>query len=231
MTDYPFNLRSKKHFSKLFEKYPSLRVNKTAVFDAVTLLIEMWRRDSFLFLCGNGGSAADCEHIAAELLKGFRLSRPLPERRKQQLSKIQRDINIKKSCEVASKLQQGLRVISLPSQISITSAVLNDTGPEYIFAQQLEALARKDDVLFAISTSGNAENVWLAAIVAKSKDMKVIALTGEEGGRLKEVSDVLINVAAGEAAETAGIQELHLPVYHTICSVVEEELFSEFEKK
>ncbi|MFW5996443.1 MAG: D-sedoheptulose-7-phosphate isomerase [Lentisphaeria bacterium] len=223
MTSYTFNLRSQEYFSKLFNKYPFSDVNQTAIVDSASLLINMWKRDSFLFLCGNGGSAADCEHIAGELLKSFRLSRTLSSKRREKLEAVQANINLNKGLELASKLQRGVRVISLPSQISVTSAILNDVGSEYIFAQQLEALAREKDVLFAISTSGNAENVLLAALVAKSKNMQVIALTGQDGGKLKDLADILINVPTPDTAEA---QEFHLAVYHTVCSVMEEELFS-----
>lgn len=167
-----------------------------------------------LLLCGNGGSAADCEHIAGELMKGFLKKRPLSAEQKERMKKNM------PCCDEAllSSLQCGLPAISLPSMISLNSAFCNDVEPELTYAQAVLALAKDKDVLVAISTSGISDNVCRAAKVAKGLGCRVIGLTGRKGGKLKEYSDICVCVAEDE---TFKIQELHLPAYHCICALVE----------
>ncbi len=170
-----------------------------------------------LFVCGNGGSAADAEHIAGELLKGFCRRRPLPASELAGWLALGEDGNY-----LAERLQSGLRCMALTGHPSLATAVANDIGADLVFAQQLNALGRAGDVLLAISTSGNARNVNLAALVARRRQIKVLALTGEDGGRLRQVADVMLAVPG---RETYRIQELHLPLYHAFCAILEADFF------
>ncbi|MFO7820839.1 MAG: SIS domain-containing protein [Lentisphaeria bacterium] len=204
----------------LLSEHPELASVKDKIKSAFSTIYQAFSKDKFLFLCGNGGSAADSEHIAAELLKGFLQKRPLAKARREKLDTVCRDPEIAQYLK--NNLQQGCRAISLTSHIALSTAMSNDVGADLVFAQQLNALGKKGDVLLAISTSGNARNVELCAQVARSLGIIVIGLTGEDGGRLKQVADVLVNVPA---RETARVQELHLPVYHTLCAMLEKALF------
>ena len=151
-------------------------------------------------------------------MKSFRKKRPLDDKMKESLTQM-----FGESGRILGEtLEGGLPAVSLCSHVSLKSAVGNDTDPANIYAQQLFSLGRGGDCLIAISTSGNAENCMRAAMVAKLTGMKIIALTGAKGGRLKEVADVTINVPE---CETYAVQELHLPVYHCLCAMLEEELF------
>ena len=170
--------------------------------------------------CGNGGSCADSDHIVGELMKGFLRLRPLSNDKKAEM---------KQNCdlvddELLSKLQGGLPAISLPSITALNSAFCNDVDPELMYAQPLMALAEKNDILIGISTSGNSKNVFGAVKVAKALGIKVIGLTGKTGGKLKGVADITI---CAPESETFKIQELHLPIYHYLCAVVEEHFFDD----
>ena len=203
---------------KLTTRYPGIAPIAVSITAAETAMIECYERGGKLLLCGNGGSAADCDHMVGELMKGFQKRRQLSEEQKQCL---QRNCPLLEEALLA-KLQRGLPAISLPSLAVLNSAVSNDNDPEYIYAQALFALGNQQDILIAISTSGNAKNVFAAAKVAKGMGMTVIALTGAGGGVLKTISDICICV--GET-ETYKIQELHLPIYHYLCSKVESHFF------
>jgi len=163
---------------------------------------DCYRAGGKLLLCGNGGSAADCEHIVGELMKGFLLPRKT-------------DLFTE---EPLCRLQGGLPAISLTGQPGLSSAVNNDLDGRLVYAQQLMGLGRPGDVLLAISTSGNANNCCLAAQTAKRLGMTVIAMTGEKGGRLAELCDILLNVPE---TETYKVQQLHLPLYHALCARLE----------
>jgi len=215
------NLLSKSHIRKLIERYPCLDVLEKELVQTVSIIKDSQEKHGLLLLCGNGGSAADCDHIAGELLKDFRLMRPLNTARKRALIALE-ILDQKEKDDLCNSLQKGLRAISLTSHTALNTAIINDSGAKYIFAQQVEVLASEGDVLLAISTSGKAENVYLAAAVAQSKGMQVIGLTGKNGGWLKNICDVTLSVPADS---TAAIQELHVPVYHTLCSMLEEEFF------
>lgn len=180
---------------------------------AVELLLDCFRSGHKLLLCGNGGSAADCAHILGELVKGFCQKRPLPA---ELASSIGEDW--------AKDLQQGLPVIDLTANCALISAIVNDIDGASIFAQQAAAYAAPGDVLIAISTSGNAENVRRAAVVARAKGAKVIGMTGQTGGALARHCDLLLNVPQ---AETYLVQEQHLPLYHALCLRVEDALFAQ----
>ncbi len=184
-------------------------------------LIRMYENKGQLLLCGNGGSAADCEHIAGELQKGFLLKRPLPVKLKEQI----RAAN-PASYDLADRLdilQAGLPALPLVSQAALGSAIVNDLGAEYVFAQQVLALGRPGDILLGISTSGNAANVNLAIQLARGLGLFTIGLTGARGGRLKEKADICLCVPA---TLTPAVQELHLPLYHTLCAVIENHFFA-----
>ena len=203
--------------NELTERYPALAECEEDIDAAVEALITAFENGGKLLLCGNGGSAADCEHISGELMKGFLLSRPFSE---TEMSEIY--TRCPKALPVYGKLQRGLPAIPLPSLSSVISASANDISAGLAYAQAVAALGCRGDVLLAISTSGNAENVYNAALAAKGADMTVIALTGSSGGRLASAADISIRVPENE---TYRVQELHLPVYHFICASVEKRVF------
>lgn len=206
------------HIERLIKRYPELLQQKEAIAEASKLLVSVFRSGNKLLVCGNGGSAADAGHIAAELMKGFEKKRPLKSGFRSELSRTGGE----RGSYLAESLNSGLPVISLASHGELMTAVANDIDPALIFAQQVISFGRDGDALLAISTSGNSANVTDAAIAAKACGMKVIGLTGASGGRLGPLCDILINVSADR---TADIQELHSPVYHTLCRIVEDELF------
>ena len=196
---------------ELFEHYPALVSQKETLEKARELLIDTYSRGGKLLLCGNGGSAADCDHIAGELLKGFASKRELTA-----------DLRAAMGEELAGRLQMGLPAISLPSQGAVISAFCNDVDPELIYAQPLMGMGKPRDILVCISTSGNSKNVVAAAHVGKALGLQVIALTGQNGGKLKNLADICICVPE---TETFKVQELHLPVYHFLCASAEKHFF------
>lgn len=203
---------------KLAERYPALAPLHVNIFEAFKVICKAYQNGGVLYVCGNGGSAADSEHIVGELMKSFRKKRPVDDKIKDSLTQMFGE----SGRILGDTLEGGLPAVSLCSHVSLKSAVANDTDPANIYAQQLFSLGRAGDCLIAISTSGNAENCMRAAMVAKLIGMKIVALTGEKGGRLKETADVTVNVPE---RETYAVQELHLPVYHCLCAMLEEELF------
>ncbi len=204
------------HLSVLFERYPALLSIKQPLLTACDLLEESFRNGGKLLLCGNGGSACDCEHIAGELMKSFVLPRPLSTDECAALAKNGDDGTL------GQKLQNGLPCLVLSGLPGLSSAFSNDADPALTFAQQAWVYACPGDVLLGITTSGSSRNVVLAAQAAKAKGAKVIGLTGEKHGKLAPLCDVLINVPD---TETYRIQELHLPVYHALCLELEERFF------
>lgn len=170
-----------------------------------------------LYLCGNGGSAADCEHIAGELLKSFKKPRPLPEDLLKGLEAYG-----EQGAAIATGLDGGLPAISLCGHSAFSTAYLNDKDPAFTFAQQVNVWGREGDVLLTLSTSGNSKNCVYAAMVAKAKNMSVVFLGGGTGGKLKELADVSLIVPE---KETYKVQELHLPLYHCLCAMLEEEFY------
>jgi D-sedoheptulose 7-phosphate isomerase len=199
------------HLSHLQSRRPELAPLIPDLEKAFHLMLESLRQDGQLLLCGNGGSAADCDHIAGELLKGFKSKRPLGEAQTTGLSE-----------HLATKLQNGIRAIPLTGFSALSSAFINDVDPLMTFAQLVWALGRKGDILLAISTSGNAVNVAHAAEAARAKGMTVIGLSGQSGGKLKSLSDICI---CAPSTETFIIQEYHLPIYHTWCLMLEAALY------
>ncbi len=204
---------------RLTERYPSLSGISGDIYGMFALLRDGFAAGNKLLVAGNGGSRADADHIAGELMKGFTLARPLSEDRISVLESINA-----KGKDIAEHLQRGLPVIVLDSGGALGTAFVNDiaNGADYVFAQQVNALGRAGDVFLGISTSGNSRNVVNAAITAKAYGMRVVALTGSSGGELSAFADVAVKVPTTECYE---IQELHLPVYHTVCLMLENEFF------
>lgn len=200
----------------LYTDYPALAGISGEIESALEILLGGYRMGNKLLVCGNGGSAADSEHIVGELMKGFRLRRPLPD-------KIRRGLDEQyQSDHLADQLQEALPAIALTAHTAFATAFNNDVCLETVFAQQVLGYGKKGDILFGISTSGNSVNVANAVKVAKVMEIKTIGLTGACGGLLRELCDVTIAVPENE---TYKIQELHLPVYHALCAAVENERF------
>ncbi len=202
---------------ELTARYPSLRECEKSVADVFALLAHSFRRGGKLLLCGNGGSAADCEHIVGELMKSFKFRRPLEEGKAQAFQRFG-----KEGMCLFEGLEEALPAISLASSVAISTAFANDRCFEYAFAQQVFGLGKEGDVLFAVSTTGNSKNCVYAAMAAKAKGMAVIGLTGMRDSRLASLADAVIRVPE---TETFKVQELHLPVYHCLCAMLEEEFF------
>ena len=204
------------YIERLGIHYPTLTECLSEIERATNIIVAMHRAGGKLLLCGNGGSAADCIHIVGELEKGFLSERPLSGSEQKRL------IDAGVPAELAAKLQHGLCAIALPEQSALSSALANDTDPKLVYAQSMLASAKEGDVFLGISTSGNSENVILAAKTASALHLPTIALTGAAGGKLANVCDVAICVPANE---TYRVQEYHLPVYHALCAEVEKRLF------
>ena len=202
------------YISNLISRFPSLLSCEAEVRSAVHMIEKSCFSGGKVLLCGNGGSAADCEHIAGELLKGFLLKR---EAKGETLEALTGELG-----DDAKKLQGGIPAIPLPSLSGVVSAFNNDVDASLVYAQLVCAFGRADDVLLAFSTSGNSENVVKAVKAARALGIPSIAFTGETGGKLYPLADVCIRVPEGE---TYKIQEYHLPVYHAICAEVEKNIF------
>lgn len=200
--------------SKLITRYPLLSSCESEIKEATELLIKAFENGNRLYICGNGGSAADADHIVGELMKGFLKKRPLTD---EQITAFD-------DKQLAGGLMQGLPAVSLHSQSAFLTAFLNDEDPSLLYAQALYALGKKNDVLLAISTSGNSQNVVNAAKTARAIGCKVISLVGSKDCKLDSLSDVIIHA---DHTETYRIQELHLPIYHYLCAAVEDYFFKE----
>lgn len=205
----------------LIECYPDLKVCREDLVCAVDILCESFRSGNKLITCGNGGSASDSQHIVGELMKSFILSRSIDKFDKEFHNQLNK--TYPNDAEYLTKnLQCALPAISLIGETALTTAFANDQSADLIFAQQVYGIGQRGDVLLAITTSGNSTNVLYAVKVAKSKGIKTIALTGESGGKIKDLADVTIKVPSNE---TYRIQEYHLPIYHMLCIAVENEFF------
>lgn len=202
----------------LVSRYPQLAICKEDVAKVFAVLSESYHNHGKLLICGNGGSAADAEHIVGELMKGFKSPRHLDEVSQSRLKNVDNGLgNL-----LAKNLQGALPAIALDGHPALTTAYINDCNPLLCFAQQVNGYGREGDVLLGISTSGNSQNIIYAAVTAKAKGMKVVGLTGAKDSKLSELADVCIQVPE---TETYKIQELHLPVYHCLCLMLEEEFF------
>ncbi len=211
-------MSKKEILDSLIHRYPVLNICRDVIDQASDVMIECYENNGKLLVCGNGGSASDSSHIVGELMKGFLRKRDLSYEFKDHLVSI----DAVRGKYLGMNLQGAFPAISLSSQASLSSAVLNDMGGSLVFAQQVIGYGQERDVLLGISTSGNAENVINAAVTAKAKRMKVIGLTGTTGGKLREFCDILITVPS----ETVYlVQELHLPVYHALCAMIEEHFY------
>ena len=203
------------NFQSFEKEYPTLIGLLPQMRAAFDLLRGAFAAGGKLLLGGNGGSAADCEHIAGELLKSFLLPRPFPEKMKKRLAEEGGE-------KMATSLQQGLPAVSLPSLVGVSTAFCNDVDPSLVYAQLTLALGRERDVLLCISTSGNAENVVAAAKAARAAGIRTVALTGKDGGKLAPLCDTVICVPR---QDTYAIQEAHLPIYHVLCAELENYFF------
>ena len=202
----------------LLERYPVLGSCRNSIYAAGEMLIESYSQGGKLLICGNGGSCADGQHIVGELMKSFILPRKIPEADARRL----KELDPVYGSQMAYRLQGALPAISLGTETALMTAYINDVSAEMVFAQQVWGYGREHDVLLALSTSGKSRNVVLACTAAHAKKMKVIGMTGSEGRDVGERSDVLIAVPADRAHL---IQELHLPVWHALCLMLEEEFF------
>jgi len=204
--------------NELLKRHPKLIACIEEIKSAEQMIINTYKNKGKLLVCGNGGSCADSEHIVGELMKGFLSLRPLSDERKSELKTANPDL----SDEILDMLQGALPAISLTGHNGLSTAFSNDVNPSLVFAQQLYGLGNKGDIFIGITTSGNSDNVCKAASLAKAMGIKVIGLTGQKGGKLKEIADACICVPE---TETFKVQELHLPVYHYLCASAESYFF------
>ncbi len=211
-----------KHVDNLINRYPILLECRNDIICAYEVLEEAYKNDKKLLIAGNGGSAADSEHIAGELMKRFMIARPVNKEFADKLI----GVDSVRGLELAHNLERGLMAIPLVAHEALSTAYINDVDGLGVFAQQLYGFGREGDVFLGISTSGNSKNVLSATVVARALSIKVIGLTGKNGGELARVADVAIKVPE---EETYKIQELHLPVYHCLCMMLEDCFFGEGE--
>ncbi len=202
----------------LVTRFPELHVCLEPITKVFLLLRNIFTSGKKLLVCGNGGSAADAEHFSGELLKGFLKKRPLPLMLKTNFSAFAGN-----SDQWIDRLQKGLPVLPLNTNTALISAVSNDIGADLIFAQQVLSYGIAGDSILAISTTGNSDNIIKAVIVAKGLGLHTIGLTGQENGKLGDLCEFLIKVPA---FQTFKVQEFHLPVYHVLAAMLEEEFFS-----
>jgi len=206
------------YIDQLVERMPELEPMKAAIEEATGAILRMYADGGKVMLCGNGGSAADGEHIAGELLKGFLLKRTPPT---EEIEAMGAELG---SETEAASLQRGVAAVPLSSLSGVFTAFCNDVDPSLVYAQLVYAMGMPQDVLICLSTSGNSKNVVKAAQVAKANGITTVALTGGTGGELAEICDIVI---VAPSSETYRVQEYHLPIYHAICAQVEHDLFAE----
>ena len=204
--------------NELIRRYPALSSIQEEIEKAYKVLVECFGNGGKLLIVGNGGSAADSEHIVGERMKGFVKRRPVDDAMRAALI----GVDSERGAALAEKLQGGLPAIALTAHTALSTAFANDMDPVMCYAQQVNGYGKPGDVFLGISTSGNAENVMYAAVTAKAKGMKVVALTGKDGGKRAKISDVAMIMPE---QETYKIQELHLPVYHVLCLMLEEHFY------
>lgn len=217
-----FEQRLQRHIDLLMERYPELTICEQSIIDAYLVMEECYLKDGKLLIAGNGGSAADSEHIVGELMKGFKLPRKTEAEFAAKLVAANEELG----SVLADNLQGALPAIALDGHPALSTAYMNDCEPLLCFAQQINGYGRAGDVFLGISTSGNSKNILYAATTAHAKGMKVIGLTGAKDSKLAQMSDVCIRVSK---TETHMIQELHLPVYHCLCLMLEDRFFGKEE--
>lgn len=208
------------HVDFLLHRYPALKPIRQQIINAYGIMEESFLKGGKLLIAGNGGSAADSEHIAGELMKRFKTPRPVSDEFAERLKRVDE----KRGAQLAKNLERSLMAIPLVAHEALSTAYINDVDGLGVFAQQLFGYGKAGDVFLGISTSGNSKNVMSATVVARAAGIKVIGLTGENGGELAQVADVAVKVPG---TETYMIQELHLPVYHCWCLMLEERFFGE----
>lgn len=225
-----------KYIERLTERYEDLRSIKKEIEQSLVIMKEAFSKGNQLLVAGNGGSCADAEHIVGELMKGFVRKRGLSNKEKENLQKVQEEFLKKLALDrksdlefvqnigevLGESLQGALKAIALHNHPGLNTAFSNDVNADMVYAQQVNGYGSEGDVFMAISTSGNAKNLVYAAITARARGLKVILLSGKDGGLLKELADVSIIVPSFETFE---IQERHLPIYHALCLELEEEFF------
>ena len=213
--------RLRHHVDLLIQRYPVLKECENSIIAAYDILEECFATGHKLLIAGNGGSCADAEHIAGELMKGFKL----PRKCSIEFANRLKSVDAVRGAELANRLQGGFPTIALNNHQGVNTACINDipNGGEYIFAQQVHVYGKEGDVFLAISTSGNSKNIMNASVVARAKGLKVIGLTGVGGGELANVSNVSIKAPS---KETFIVQEFHLPIYHCLCLLLEERFFN-----
>ena len=207
-----------KHVDLLIKRYPQLEGIRNEIVKAYLIMEECYEHGGKLLIAGNGGSAADAEHIAGELMKRFKILRPVSKEYAQRL----KNVDPERGAALAKNLECSLMAIPLVAHEALTTAYINDVDGLGVFAQQLFGYGRKGDVFLCFSTSGNSKNIMNATVVARASEIKVIGLTGAKGGELSEVADVAVKVPE---TETYMIQELHLPIYHCWCLMLEDKFF------
>ena len=208
----------RKHIDTLIDRYPKLIVCKDDIIKAYDILETTFSNERKLLVCGNGGSASDSEHIVGELMKEFKLKRKVYA----SLAEAMKNIDSEMGSTLAENLQGALPAICLTGHSALTTAFMNDANADLVFAQQVNGYGKENDVFLGISTSGNSKNVCYAAITAKAKGLKVIGLTGAKDSKISKLGDCCIRVPE---TETYKIQELHLPVYHCLCMMLEDKFF------
>ena len=205
------------HINSLLERYPELATCRHSIIEVFNIIRDCYQAGGKVLVCGNGGSAADAEHICGELMKGFLKKRPLDNALKEKIHRL----DAERGLYIGEHLQQGLPAIPLYN-IGLFTAFINDVVADLVYAQQVVGLGKPGDVLWGISTSGNAKNVFYALITARAIGLKTVGLTGEKGGKMAGACDAVIKVPSNC---TPDIQEYHLPVYHCLCKMLEEEFF------
>ena len=204
--------------NELVNRYPLLETVREDIEKVYKTIVECYENGGKVLIVGNGGSSADSDHIVGELMKGFLKERPVSEEMKAAMMAI----DPVRGEALAKNLQGGLPAISLTAHTALNTAFANDRDPVMMYAQQVNGYGKPGDVFLGISTSGNAENVLYAAVTAKAKGLKVLALTGKDGGKLAKIADASIIIPI---QETYKIQELHLPVYHALCLMLEDHFY------
>ena len=202
-----------RHVDVLIERYPELSSQKENIIEAYHIIETCYSNDGKLLIAGNGGSAADAEHIVGELMKGF-------EKPRNKLKMVDKEMGT----VLSDNLQGGLAAIALDGHLALSTAYMNDCEPFLCFAQQVNGFGNERDVLLGISTSGNSKNILYAATVAKAKGMKIIGLTGAKDSKLSEMADTTIR---SSQTRTYMIQEHHLPIYHCLCLMLEDRFFGD----